>query len=129
MRDPMHKTVCNRCWRGTWYETEQACRMSRMDRCKCCGQTTKEIPCGGTLKAIDRSELAPAFAGYYESGDRIRVMVDGEIKTGTVGKTGGWKPSYMLMARIDSNGSSDLLDHNDRVLAVKRGNRYQQVSF
>ena len=95
--------------------------MSRSTRCKCCGQTTGEEPCGGTLRAIDRSALAPAFARYHESGERIRVrFADGRVATGTVGKSTGWRPIYLLMARVDSTGSSDVLTAADRPIAVRR---------
>lgn len=129
-RDPMHKTVCDRCGRGTWYETEgQACRMGATIFCPTCHQSTGEGPCPGHLRLIDRSELAPQFAAAYASGERIRVRFswdeDGtKTKTGTVGKTTGWKPAYLLMARSDSIGSSDLLGPGDRIIAVKRGAKY-----
>ncbi len=114
MRDPMHKTQCDTCYRGTWYETVgQECRNGYG-------------PCGGHLKTIDRSNLAPRFASYYESGVRIRVRFSyGEERTGTVAKTTGWKPSYMLMARSNSWGSSDLLDSHDAITAVKIGRTYR----
>lgn len=135
-RDPMHKTVCDRCGRGTWYETEGPCRYEAAPQhCPTCGQT-KPYPetgwgaCPGTLRLIDRSALAPAFAGYYESGERIRVQHgDEEPRTGTVGKTTGWRPSYMLMANVRSMGSSDLLGPEDRVIAVKRGRTYLRTEY
>lgn len=127
-RDPEYKAVCDRCGRQTWYETEQPCHMSRPTYCPCCQQQTGEGPCGGTLRVIDRSQLAPAFAGYHRTGQRIRVRFDnGEEKTGTVGKTTGWRPVYLLMARSDSIGSSDLLSAKDTVVAVKRGGKYVRV--
>ena len=120
-RDPMHTSVCDRCYRGTWYTGGEMCRMSRPTRCKCCGQTTGEEPCGGTLRAIDRSALAPAFARYHESGERIRVrFADGREATGTIGKSTGWRPVYLLMPRVDSIASSDTLGAGDRVVAVRR---------
>lgn len=126
-RDPMHKSVCDRCYRGTWYEVEgQPCRFSVPNRCECCGQGLgTERPCGGKLRLIDRSDLAPQFAGYYESGERIRVRFSyGEERTGTVGKTTGWRPAYLLIPRSDSTGSSDVLGAEDTVIAVKRGGKY-----
>lgn len=128
-RDPMHTTVCDGCFRGTWYETEgQACRFSVGDYCTCCGNRKGEKPCPGHLRLIDRSSLAPQFAGYYESGQRIRVRFGyGEEKTGTVGKTTGWRPSYLLKARVDSTGSSDLLDASAVVVARKVGGKYRSV--
>lgn len=125
--DPMHKTVCDRCYSGTWYETERPCRLSWPKRCKCCRQLTGEhTPCGGTLRIIDRSDLAPQFASYLHSGQRIRVRFShGEERTGTVGKTMGWKPAYLLMARSDSMGSSDLLGAGDQIVGVKYGRTYR----
>ena len=130
-RDPEHKTVCDRCFRGTWYETEgQKCRFSVGDYCKCCHQRKGEKPCPGHLRLIDRSGLAPQFAGYYESGERIRVRFSyGEEKTGTVSKTTGWKPSYLLMLRSDSVGSPWLLGKDDQVIAVKRGENYRSLEY
>lgn len=125
MKDPMHKTVCDRCYRGTWYETERPCHMSRPTYCPTCHQATGDEPCGGTLRVIDRSTLAPQFAGYYESGDRIRVrFAGGEELTGTVGKTSGWRPAYMLLRRSSDTGSMYLLHADDQVVAVKRGRQY-----
>jgi hypothetical protein len=130
-KDPMHKTVCTTCYRGTWYETEgQACRMSIPKRCECCGSVLGDQPCPGKLKLIDRSALAPQFAGYYESEERIKVrFAYGEEKFGTVGKTTGWRPVYLLMPRIDSIGSTDTLGADDKVIAVKRDGRYIQTYF
>ena len=132
MRDPMHLSVCDRCFRGTWYSVEgQACRMSVTDRCKCCNSVIGDKPCPGHLRLIARSTLAKKFEHYYESGERIRVRFShGEEKTGTVGKTTGWKPVYLLVPRADSRGSSDVLTDKDIVLAVKRDNgRYMTVYF
>ena len=129
-KDPMHTSVCDHCYRGTWYEVEgMKCRMSINDRCECCGQVKGEKPCPGKLRLINRSGLAKRFERYYESGQRIRVrLVDGRELTGTVGKTMGWMPSYMLMARSDSRGSSDMLTDKDIVLAVKKDNgKYMSV--
>lgn len=124
-RDPMHLTVCDRCYRGTWYPDEGPCRMSRPTRCETCHQTTGEGPCGGTRRIIDRSALSPRFAPFYESGDRIRVrFASGEELTGTVGRTTGWHPAYLLMRRANDRGSIYVLGADDRVIAVKRGARY-----
>ena len=124
-RDPMHLTVCDRCYRGTWYAESGPCRMSRLAHCPTCGQSTGDVPCGGTLRVINRSSLAPAFASAYESGERIRVrFASGEEMTGTVGKTSGWQPCYLLMRRATDAGSIYTLAAGDRIVAVKRGSRY-----
>ena len=71
---------------------------------------------------FDPSGLADKYVGYYNSGERITVgFVDGdgqvfEVKTGTVGVTGGHKPSFMLMLTKRSTGSSYLLGVRDVVL-------------
>lgn len=114
MRDPMHKTQCDTCYRGTWYETV--------------GQECRYGPCPGHLRLIDRSNLDPRFAVWYENGQRIRVRFSyGEERTGTVAKTCGWKPYYLLMARSNSYGSSDLLGARDTIVAVKVGRNYRVI--
>lgn len=58
----------------------------------------------------DLSELATKFERFYENRQRIIVRSPwGEVKRGYVGRTTGWKPSYLLLARANSRGSSDLL--------------------
>ena len=85
-------------------------------------------PGAQNLRPIDRSELAPQFASYYASGERIRVRFHyGEELTGTVGKTIGWRPVYMLMRTARSIGSSDLLRATDQVIAVKHGRAYRPI--
>ena len=133
MRDPMHTTVCDRCYQGTWYDTEQPCKRSRELRCPCCHQTTgKYVACGGTLRVIDRSMLDARFAPYYESGERIRVRLeDGETMHGTVGKTTGWRPVYLLMRAVNARGSSVTLDASAIIVAVKvtGSHVYRQVAY
>lgn len=129
MSDPQHVTVCTTCGRGTWHTTEgQSCRFSVSTFCDCCGQRTGEKPCNGTLRLIDRSALAPQFAPYLHTGQRIRVRSKtGFVRTGYVGKTSGWRPSYLLLPLMRSFGSADLLDHDDQVIAVREGDRYRQL--
>jgi hypothetical protein len=124
--DPMHTTVCDRCYRGTWYKEPGPCHMSRPTHCPTCHQTTGEGPCGGTLRVIDRSALAPQFAHYYQTGERIRVRFAGEAEevTGTIGRTTGWKPAYLLMRRSNVRWSPYVLSADDRVTAVKHGRTY-----
>ena len=130
MRDPMYKTVCDRCSQGTWYESEGPCRRSVPKREPCGHYVGREGPCGGTLRVIDRSGLSRRFAGYHESQQRIRVRLHtGEVMTGTVGKTMGWKPSYMLMRTANASCSSWLLSDRDTVEAVKIGSRYVRTHY
>ena len=131
MRDE-YTAVCDRCYRQTFHTAEQPCGMSYPARCGECHQTRhdKQQRCSGTLRMIDRSTLAPQFLPYYGRDVRIKVRTKwGEIGTGTVSRTMGWKPSYMLMPRRDSTGSSFLLGKDDVVVAVKRGDRYVPTGY
>jgi hypothetical protein len=138
--DPMHTSVCYVCYQGTWY-APTAIEVSPRTRDRAAFVTKPESwlygnkahehgkPGAMNLHVIDRSNLAPQFAGYYQSGDRIKVRTtypSGETweRTGTVGKTTGWRPAYLLMPRITSTASGDVLDANDVVIAVKRGSTY-----
>jgi hypothetical protein len=73
---------------------------------------------------FDPSKLAEQFKLYLHSGERITIEFcdsDGkcyETKRGTVGVTTGWRPSFMLMLRSNSIGSSHLLGKNDRIKRV-----------
>lgn len=74
--------------------------------------------------ALDTSALAAKFDQYYRSRQRIEVATPyGEKLRGYVGKTTGWRPSYLLLARSDSISSSDLLD--DRYEITGTINRYR----
>lgn len=123
--DPMHNSVCDVCYMPTWYSTEQQCKRSypKKKTCKVCNHTEvnhdKMIQCTGTLRVIDRSHLAPQFTHYYASQERIEIKTSyGEKMRGTVGKTSGWKPSYLLMATVRSIGSSVVLTEKDQVIRI-----------
>jgi len=81
---------------------------------------------------FDPSDLASQFPRYYESDERIAVRFwhQGkpipEIWTGTVGITGGWRPSFLLMLRNDSSGSPHLLDASTEIVAVLIGKYYRK---
>ena len=139
-----YTAVCNRCGTQTFFTTEGPCTNAFPARCRCCGQIDENKPyvkCGGTRKLIDRSGLAPQFHEFYRRGSGInagrRIIVrmgystppwsgrkswdDDPIEvSGTVGRTGGWKPSYMLLRRSDSMGSSDLVGADDKIVAVQK---------
>lgn len=73
---------------------------------------------------FDPSHLHPRFTPFYGTGARIRVRATyagGETweRTGTVGTTTGWRPSFLLMHRSSDHGSSDLLGARDEIVAVK----------
>ncbi len=74
---------------------------------------------------FDPSDLAPQFAELYGNRD-IRVTVErtyasGETyrRTGCVGKTTGWRPAFLLMSRVTSLGSSDVLSCEDRIVSTR----------
>lgn len=49
----------------------------------------------------------------YNDGRATRVEVaynDGRVERGYIGRTTGWAPAWLLLARRTSNGSSNLLD-------------------
>lgn len=75
--------------------------------------------------ALNEIDLASQFEPYYRSGQRIIVQKPyGEIVRGYVGKTTGWKPSYLLMANTRSISSSELLSHNDQIIGTVEKWRY-----
>lgn len=51
----------------------------------------------------------------------------GEVKTGTVGVTSGWKPVFLLMARRNCIGSSTVLTHNVE-FTTEKVSHYQEVA-
>ncbi|HHT9136783.1 MAG TPA: hypothetical protein ACFYEK_05990 [Candidatus Wunengus sp. YC60] len=118
-----YKTICDKCGRKTWYETEQQCHCEypKTKICKTCGHSERLETmerCTGTLKVIDNSNLNPDFTRYYENGKRIEVDFGYEKKRGTIGKTTGWKPSYLLMLTKRSTGSSYLISKDNKVVKV-----------
>lgn len=77
---------------------------------------------GDKLDLSNVESVSPAIRAYFH-GARIevtRTYEDGETWTrrGRVSVTTGWRPSLMLMPRINSRGSSDLLDSTDRFVRV-----------
>ena len=119
------KSVCDVCGRKTWYEKEQQCHCSysKKETCKTCGHTEEVEPhtmerCTGTLRLIDNSKLNPAFTPYYGNGVRVEVDFGYEKKRGTIGKTMGWKPVYLLMLRKNSTGSSYTIGMKDKIVKV-----------
>lgn len=67
---------------------------------------------------FDVSKLAPQFVPYYESGQRIEVRSSWGTRRGRVGVTTGWRPAFLLMARRNCIGSSDVLNARDVVVRV-----------
>ena len=71
---------------------------------------------------FDPSDLNPEFFRYYDSNERIEVEFTygdtKEIRRGRIGVTTGWKPCFLLMARVNCISSSATIGKNARVLRV-----------
>ncbi len=77
-------------------------------------------------------DAAPQFVRWFGTGQRIKVTRhygEGEAHTrcGTVSRTNGRVPCFLLMHRSNAAGSSDVLGPDDTVIAVQRGSRYVAV--
>ena len=115
-----YKSICDKCGRYTWYEQEQPCHCSYppSKTCDTCGHTEvmndkDDIPCGGTLKVIDKSDLDKRFTPYYSSGERVEVVYkNGESERFYVGKLTGWKPIYLAIKKSNSSGGGAVFTCN-----------------
>lgn len=107
-----YKTVCDKCFQKTYYKTEQPCKRTIFSGCPTCGShenIDKPSICTGTLRVIDNSELDSRFDSYYQSKQRIEITYeDGEKARGTIGKSTGWKPCYLLIKTVRSLGGEAL---------------------
>lgn len=75
--------------------------------------------------AFSRAGLDKRFIPFFNSGERIRVeFKHGEVQTGTIGVTTGWKPCFLLMLKSNSVGSVYTLGKDDTIVAVQKGVRY-----
>lgn len=110
-----------------WHKKPEPCLREYSEKCKCCGQVKpdgKMIRCKGRNVMIDNSQLAPQFSIYYRTQQRIEVEFCDEngktydVKRGTIGKTTGWKPVYILMLRRDSISSPYTLGKADKVKKI-----------
>jgi hypothetical protein len=103
-----YKTVCDICGQKTWYETEQPCKRTIFSGCPKCGShenIDKPTQCTGTLRIIDTSDLDTRLDYYYQSHKRVEIeYASGETARGTIGKSTGWKPVYLLIKTIRSIG-------------------------
>lgn len=121
-----YQTICDKCGKHTWYEQEQQCHCEypKVKTCKSCGHSKtiepiKMVRCKGTLKKIDNTDLNPSFTPYYKTQERIEVKFSyGEVKRGRIGKTTGWKPSYLLMLTTRSIGIPYLIGKDDKIIEV-----------
>lgn len=113
-----YSSVCDKCYARGYHEKKEKCCREYSDKCGECNQSIDGmIKCTGTNKMIDYSELSTKFIPYYENEQRIKVKFSyGEIKTGTVGMTTGWKPVFILMLRSNSRGSSHQLNDEDVIM-------------
>lgn len=78
------------------------------------------------------AQMPEKFVRYYNSGERVKVRTTyGETevyeRTGTISTSTGWAPIFLLMRRVTSLGSSDVLGERDEIVAVKRGRKYVEV--
>ena len=117
-----YKTICDKCYQKTWYETEQPCKRTIFDGCQECGSheyISKEHLCEGTLRVIDNSKLDSRLTPYYESGERVEVTYKwGEVERFYVGKSTGWKPIYITIKRRNSIAGGGVLS-NDSITSVR----------
>jgi len=72
-------------------------------------------------------ECDPKLATYFR-GLRVKIEAtyangDKEVRTGTVSRTTGWRPAFLLMHRSNAIGSSDILSPRDKVIAVQINGR------
>lgn len=84
----------------------------------------------------DRADISaiascdPWLINAYDSKVRVRVENTkwGDVRTGTVSRSTGWRPCLLLIARSNQVGSSDVLGPDDRVTAFWNGRKYVEVS-
>lgn len=68
------------------------------------------------------------FIRYYESQQQVKVRFEyGEVKTGRIGVTTGWKPCFLLMIRANSLGSSWTIGPKDKIIAIKHKKTYKEI--
>ena len=111
-----YRTVCDKCGRKTWYETEQQCHCSYF-------HGDVNVRCTGTLRIIDNSALDDRFSRFYDTGERVEVKwkdgfedftgfgcrTEGKNARFYVGKSTGWKPIYLQILQKNSTGGAALL--------------------
>ena len=67
---------------------------------------------------FDASDLNPDFIEYFENGARIEVENEYQKRRGTVGVTTGWRPCFLLMARINCHSSGDTIGATDHITRI-----------
>lgn len=91
---------------------------------------TNQVTLDGSLRLLreihgakfDESFLAPKFKPYY-NGPRLEVRTtypDGTTYTrrGRIGITTGYHPVFLLLPRLDSRSSSDILNDRDEIVRI-----------
>ncbi len=119
MKYDNYTSMCNRCGSKGWHKEVTPCIRTYTHACSSCGSCEygKLKTCTGTNVIIDYSSIAKKFIPYYENKQRIKVEFShGEIKSGTISMTTGWKPVFILMLRKNSTGSSYTLSDKDIIL-------------
>ena len=74
---------------------------------------------------FDTSCLIPSFVRFFGSQERVKVKFGyGEIVTGTIGVTTGWRPVFLLLRTSRSAGSRYTIGPDDRVVAIQYRGKY-----
>lgn len=108
-----YKTMCNKCYIKTWYETEQQCHVVNYPGSRCTG----------TLKVIDNSKLDYRLTPFFENGIRVEVTwkkgfedftgygsrTEGRKARFWIGKSMGWVPVYLQILTRRSTGGAAIL--------------------
>ena len=119
MKYNQYSSVCDTCGGKGWFEKPEPCSRTLWIPCETCGscENAEMAKCKGMNRIINYSDIAKKFVYYYENQERIKVKFStGEVKSGRVGMTIGRKPSFLLMLRSNSTGSSWTLSGNDEII-------------
>jgi hypothetical protein len=66
---------------------------------------------------FNQDDLNPDFIKAYESQQRIKVNFGYGVKTGKIGLTTGFRPSFLLILRSDSRGSIWVIDKTSKIIS------------
>lgn len=115
-----YSSICDTCTARGFHTKPEPCQRTVFKGCPKCHShenISKETKCKGTNVMIDYTDIPAKFVQYYGTDTRIKVKFShGEVKTGTVGMTTGWKPALLLMLRSNSTGSSYILSEKDSII-------------
>lgn len=86
----------------------------------------KEQKFKGSGHDFDTSDLCQKFIPHFGENYRIKVINKeyGEIHSGYVGITTGWKPAFLLVYNRRCYGSSILLDDSYEITRIYKEDRY-----